>query len=371
MPLKMCFFPKYFILILFIATLLFQITLSAQSNWFKKQTAYVKIINYKEQSYLSDEILTGARISLRKLDSIFNYVPTEKIIINTYDYSDYGYAATTTIPEDLIRLEIEPLELAYENIPIKHRIKWLLSHELVHIIVNDQATNIEKTARSLFGRVTPEQEQPLTVLYSLLTNFNRYSPTWYQEGIAVFMETWENGGYGRVLGNFDEMYFRSMVNVNKRFPSLDAIDSQLNVLSFLQGDIFYLYGERFCTYLAIKYGTTKLINWYRNQPGEFYENYSRKFKEVFGVDLTLAWQNFIQNEISFQTENIMRIKKGELTKVKRLTRKPVGWITKAHYDPSGNFILYGYDSPGQLAGIGELNLNNKKFKKISTLPTPS
>lgn len=343
----------------------------AQEKYLEKDAANFAVINYKEQSSLVNNILSGARLSLSNLDSVFNYIPSQKIIINTYDYSDYGYGSTTTIPENLIRLQIEPLELAYGIISIRHRFKWLLSHELVHIIVNDQAANIEKTARTLFSKVAPEQQQPLTVIYSLLTNYNRYNPTWYQEGIAVFMETWENGGYGRVLGNFDEMYFRSLVNSGCSFPTINEIDSRMNATSFLQGDVFYLYGERFCSYLAIKYGTAKLISWYRNKPNEFYENYSVKFKDVFGVKLTEAWEDFENSEKAFQHKNIERIEKGKITAVDRLTKKHVGWITKSYYDTAGKFLIYGYNTPGSLAGIGELNLDNYKFKKIGTLPTPS
>ncbi len=363
--------PKYLNFIFFIIIIFSQSKLFCQTRWFTKENIRFEIISTNEQSFLVNKILNDARISLNKLDSIFNFIPTEKIIFNTFDFSDFGYAGTTTVPENYIRLEIEPLELAYENIPIKNRINWLISHELVHVIVNDQATNIENTARSLFSKVIPEKQQPLTVLYSLLTNYNRYAPTWYQEGIAVFMETWENGGLGRVLGNFDEMYFRSLVYENSSFPSIHEIDSQLNELSFLQGTVFYLYGERFCTFLAIKYGTSKLINWYRNKPGEFYENYSDKFKEVYGLGLSKAWNQFIENEISFQSENINRIKKGQITEIRRISDKPVGWITKAYYDSTENCILFGYDTPGYLAGIEKLNLANNSFEKIGTLPTPS
>ncbi len=359
---------------IFLITFIFHFSyynIYGQSNFLEKKSSHIIIINFKDQCFLINDILDNARLSLRNLDSIFDFFPSEKIILNTYDYSDYGYAGTTTVPENLIRLEIEPLELAYGNIPIRNRIGWLISHELVHIIVNDQATDVEKLARSLFSKVAPEQQQPLTVLYSLLTNYNRYTPTWYQEGIAVFMETWENGGFGRVLGNFDEMYFRTMVNEGKKFPSINEIDSQVNELSFLQGTIFYLYGERFCTYLAIKYGTRKLINWYRNKPDEFYENYSGKFKGVFGISLNRAWKDFIRNEISFQNENIKRIKKGTLTEVKRLIPKAVGWITRAYYDSSDNFMLYGCDTPDYLASITKLNLKNNIVSKAGTLPTPS
>ena len=44
--------------------------------------------------------------------------------------------------------------------------------------------------------------------------------------MAVFLETWMNGGYGRTLGSFDEMYFRSLVLDNQDFPSEIELDTK-------------------------------------------------------------------------------------------------------------------------------------------------
>ena len=112
-------------------------------------------------------MLSCAENSLIQLKKLFDYTPTEKIIINTYDVSDYGFGATTTLPENYIRIEIEPLEPGYEVIPYSERFQWLLSHELVHIVVNDMASNFESSLRSVFGKVSPDKVQPLTIFYSL------------------------------------------------------------------------------------------------------------------------------------------------------------------------------------------------------------
>ncbi len=50
---------------------------------------------------------------------IFNYKPSEKIIINTFDIYDFGFGSTTTVPHNYIRLEIEPLEHGYESVSIQ------------------------------------------------------------------------------------------------------------------------------------------------------------------------------------------------------------------------------------------------------------
>ena len=231
-------------------------------DWFSKESAHFKIIYRDSHSHLVNHLLSSAENSLAQLQKIFNYQPDEKIIINTYDVSDYGFGATTTIPENYIRIEIEPLEPGYEMVPYSERFQWLISHELVHIIVNDMGSSFETSLRSVTGKVNPDKNQPLTAFYSLLTSHNRYTPRWYQEAIAVFIETWFSGGYGRILGNFDEMYFRSLVNDNQKFAGATEIENVTSHTSILLENILYLYGTRFIAHLTNKYGAQKLYDWF-------------------------------------------------------------------------------------------------------------
>src|SRR5690606_26329800 len=106
--------------------------------------------------------------------------------------------------------------------------------------------------------------------YSLLTNHNRYTPRWYQEAIAVFIETWFSGGYGRLLGNFDEMYFRTVVNEGLSFPSDVELENYTSHTTIFLENILYTYGIRFIGHLVDKYGVDKLIDWFSLQPDEFY-----------------------------------------------------------------------------------------------------
>ncbi len=231
-----------------------------ESDWYEKESEHFRLIYRESHAHLANHILSSAENSLKRLIPIFDYNPKEKIIINTYDASDYGFGATTNVPQNYIRLEIESFEPGYEAVPYNERIQWLLSHELVHIVVNDEESDMETVIRDLFRKVPPEKTQPFTTIYSVLGNFTRYTPRWYQEGIAVFMETWLSGGYGRTLGSFDEMYFRSLILEGKKFPSHWDIETILSHNSIFLENIFYFYGTRFVSYLSINYGVDKLID---------------------------------------------------------------------------------------------------------------
>ena len=345
--------------------------LNAQNQWLEKDSEHFRVIYRPPQAFLVPHVITSAETALKTLMKLFDYKPSEKIVIALFDINDYGSASTTSVPENIIRLDVEPFEHEYENIPFNERFQWILSHELVHVVVDDHPSDIEAAARTLFSKVEPEKEQPLSVFYSLLTNFNRYTPRWHQEGIAVFLETWLSGGFGRVLGNFDEMFFRSMVLESVKFPSYVELDATTSQTNFLLGMLYYLYGARFCAYLSLKYGPNKLIDWFKEKPGDFYEGFIVKFKKVFGIDLDQAWDEFIQYEKFFQTQNIKRLESSRLTPILHLTNKPIGWITEPHFDPSDNSIIYGFDAPNHLAQIRKLYLSDLISDKLGTLPTPS
>ncbi len=340
-------------------------------DWFEQETKNFKVIYRGSHSQLVPQILSDAENSFKILSKLFNYTPSEKIIINTYDVNDYGFGATTTVPENYIRLEIEPLEPGYENIPFNDRLQWIISHELVHVVVNDKVSKVESISRSIFSKVAPEQNQPVTILFSLLTNYSRYTPKWHQEAIAVFLETWLSGGYGRILGNFDEMYFRTMVAENQEFPTQLKLDAVLSHNSFLLESLFYIYGARFALYLAANYGTDKLLTWFTAKPGDFYGGFKSKFKAVFGLDFDDAWQNFIDYEKKFQDENIRRVKSSGLTPIHEISKKQVGWVTQPHWDVYNNSIIYGYHRSHHLAGIHKLNLSTGEYTELASLPTPS
>lgn len=342
-----------------------------ESDWYEKESEHFKLIYKQNHAHLANHILSCAENSLQRLSAIFDYKPTEKIIINTYDVSDYGFGATTNVPQNYIRLEIEAFEPGYEAISYNERIQWLLSHELVHIVVNDEESNVEKVIRNVFGKVPPEKIQPFTTIYSILGNFTRYTPRWYQEGIAVFIETWLSGGYGRTLGNFDEMYFRSLILEKKVFPSQDYIETILSHRSMFLENNYYFYGTRFVSYLAIHFGVKKVIDWFKTYPNQFFIGYSGKFDEVFGKNINEVWQDFTTEEKSFQEENIKALKSSKLTEIKKLRSNNFGWVTQPYFDSKTLSITFGYHRPANLATIQKFHLLTRNSEDFATLTTPS
>ncbi len=339
--------------------------------WYVKESRHFRVLYKNSHSYLSGHILTSAERSLSLLMPLFDYTPSEKIIIALFDINDYGFGAATAVPQNFIRLEIEPMEPGYENILYNERFQWLLSHELVHIAVNDNSSEAEKFFRSVFSKAAPEQNQPLTIPFSLITNVGRYTPRWHQESMAVFMETWMSGGFGRTLGNFDEMFFRSLIIEGKEVPDHIEIDTRLAQNNFLLENNHYLYGTRFATYLAITYGHEKLVKWFSQEAGGMFSNFKQRFRNVFGISFDTAWKNFAEYEDKFQRHNIVRLKRSPNTLVRQISTQPDGWVTQPYLDRYDGTIIYGYHKPNSLAALKQLNLRTLRSENLITLPTPS
>ncbi len=341
-----------------------------QASWLQKESENFIIIYKPHHAYLADYLISSAEKSYSKLTGIFGSKPSERIVLNTFDLYDYGFGEATSIPQNYIHIEIEPFEAGYENIPYNERFQWVINHELVHIFYNDQANSTERGMRSVFSKTAPEQSQPVTSLFTILTNYNRFSPVWHQESIAVYLETWLSGGFGRVLGSFDEMYFRSLVLENKELLSLSGISSRIPVNSFLMDMEYYLYGTRFGAFLAAKYGNEKFLEWYRTSGEAFYNSYRNRFEEIFGLAIGDVWRDFTDAEIEFQEKNIARLMSEKVTQIKYLSAIPLGWVSTPYFSPEKGEILFAYQRKDHLASIGALNLKSMEFKDLETLPTP-
>jgi len=368
---KMKFTSSLQIIITFTFILCTNINLIAQLTWSEKESENFKIIYLEENANLADYLLNSAEEALKPLEKIFDYTPSEKIILNIYDINDFGIGQATTVPQNLVRLSIAPFEAGYENTLYTERLHWLLTHELVHIVVNDQGTNIEKFFRKIFSKVPPEQNQPSSIFFSLLTNITRYSPTWYQEGIAVYLETWLNGGYGRVFSNFDEMYFRSLVLENKEIPNDLRLETIFTHNSFFLGTLYYFYGTRFISYLSIIYGSDKMIEWYKSDAGDFYSGILSQFEDVFGKSMDEAWNDFILHEKDFQNKNLQRLKSSPLTPIRHLTKETQGWVSEPNFDLESENIYFGTHKAHNLAYLQKLSLKTGKTEEIGSIPTPS
>ena len=366
--------PALLTLLVLLALLALGSPLLADSD-FRYRTVRTKnlrlVYMFADQEYILPHLARCFENSFQYHQRMFDYVPSEEVTIYLNDSDDYGYAGTTTIPNNWITLGIEPFESVYETSPTNERMNWVMNHELVHVVASDQAAGTDRFFRKLFqGKVSPSDEDPVSIFYSYLTNPRRYAPRWYHEGLAVFLETWMAGGIGRALGGYDEMVFRAMVLGGSYFYDVVGLESEGTTNDFQIGQNSYLYGTRFISHLAYYYGPEQVIAWGRRDEGSK-GYFSSQFKQIFGVSLDDEWSRWIEWEHRWQHENLDRIRQYPTTPYRILARRALGSVSRAFCDVERGKLLAAVNYPGEFAHVAAIDLNSGRAEKICEIATPA
>jgi hypothetical protein len=336
------------------------------------ETEFLKLIYYTEDhAYLVPHVARCFENSLAFHRQLFNYTPSEPVVVLLHDFGDYGHGGTSTVPWNYITIGIEPFDYVYETMPANERMNWLMHHELVHVVATDKGAGADNFFRKMFaGKVAPTAEQPLSMYYSYLTSPRWYSPRWYHEGIAVFLETWMAGGLGRLLGGYDEMVFRTMELEKRYFYDIVGLESEGTAIDFQVGQNSYLYGTRFVTYLALQHGPEKLIAWFDREKGSK-RYFSSQFKQVYGVPLHEEWTRWIEWEHRWQDENLALIREYPVTEDHPLLEQALGSASRAHYDAATNRVFTAVNYPGRSAHIAAISLEDGDIEKLVNVSSPA
>ena len=309
--------------------------------------------------------------SLRFHRRLWNYTPSERVNVIMGDFGDYGNAGVWVNPRNSMMLDIAPVNFVYETAPSNERVNHTMNHEIVHVLALEKPAGRDRTFRRLFhGKVRDTPEHPETMLYSYLTVPRRASPRWYHEGIAVFMETWMAGGLGRAQSPYDEMVFRSMVADSTHIYDPLGLESEGTKIDFQVGVNSYLYGTRFMSYLAYTYSPEALIRWVNRDPGSK-AYYATQFHKVYGLPLNEAWRNWIEWERGFQHANLDSIRLHPTTKYADLSRRALGSVSRAYYDPESREIYAGVFHPGAVAHIAAIPIDGRPIRKLCEVKGPA
>ncbi len=323
------------------------------------------------ESYLVPQVVASFEKALRFHEKLFDYVPPERTNVLMHDLWHYGNAGARPLPENHVTIGIAPYGHDYESAPAPERMQSSMNHELAHIFTTDKPTASDRFFRSIFlGKVTPNAEVPLTVAFSYLTVPRWYAPRWYLEGIATYLETWMNGGLGRAIGPYDEMVFRTLVRDSVRIYDVVGLESEGTTIDFQVGVNSYLYGTRFISYLALRYGNERMLSWFNRTEGSR-RYFASQFRSVFGRSLEEEWSRWIAWERDWQRENLAAIRRHPTTKARPLTDRVLGSVSRAWYDSATASILVAVRYPGQEAHIASIEITSGRFTRILDIPGAS
>ncbi len=337
-----------------------------------QETDHVKVVYYNPaHEYLVKHLIRCFEIAYNADVLRFHYQPAAKITVLLDDFQDFAHGGATSVPRNLIGLGIEPPATVYETMPANERIGSIISHELIHIVMADNAAGADLVFRRIFGgKVAPDPGDPVSMLYAELASPRYYSPRWYHEGLAVFFETMLNGGVGRAMGGFDEMNFRSMVRDEAYFYRATGLEAEGMSIDFKTTTNAYLYGTRFLTHLVRNFGPDKLVQWVSRTP-DSRTRYTAQFEKVYGLPLDREWDNWIAAETAWQKANLKKIQEYPVTKLQRIGQEPMGSVARAYYDPERGVIYTAATYFGQPAQIAAIHLDSGKVDHLQDVSGPS
>ncbi|MFN0097040.1 MAG: YncE family protein [Gemmatimonadaceae bacterium] len=319
------------------------------------------------QSYLVPQVAGSFENALRFHRQLFEYDPKGRINILMHDLWHYGNAGARPVPENHVTVGLAPYGHEYESAPAPERMASSMNHELAHIVTTDKATASDAFYRRMFfGKVTPNKEAPLSMFYSYLTTPRWYAPRWYLEGIATYLETWMNGGLGRALGPYDEMVFRTIVRDSGLIYDVVGLESEGTTVDFQVGVNSYLYGTRFMSYLALRYGNDSLLSWVNRREGSR-RYFSTQFRQVYGRSLEEEWSRWILWEHAWQRGNLASIREHPTTAARPLTEQVLGAVSRAYLDSATRSMIVAVRYPGQEAHIARVDIATGAFTRISEL----
>lgn len=322
------------------------------------------IYDGEASKYLVKYVGQSFENALKFNSQLYDYHSNEITTVLVYDLNDFGNAGTGTIPRNHIVLSIAPLNYEYETAPANERFNTTFNHELVHLVTLDQSTSSDRFFRTIFGgKVYETSDDPLTIIYAFLTDPRRSTPRWWKEGIAVFLETWMAGGIGRAMGGYDEMVFRTMVYEKKPIYDILSLESEGTQTDFQVGANSYLYGTRFMSYLALKYGPEKLIKWTSRHEGSN-AYFASDFNNIYNLSLSDAWEQWVKFENEFQEKNLAKIRQNPITPSRPIANRPLGALSRAYYDSSNHKIYCAIDFPGQIAHIISMDAKTGAIDQI-------
>ena len=322
------------------------------------------------ESYLVPHATRTTLNSLAFQKKLFGFDPQTDLTVVLLDLSDAGNAGATSVPGNMVRVQIAPLGFAFETMAANERLNTIMNHELVHVVTMDQAARSDRMFRRLFGgKVMPVAEQPESILYFYLTTPRVAAPRWFHEGIAVFLDTWMAGGIGRAQSGYDEMVFRAMVKDNAPFYDPLGLVSKGTDVDFQVEINSYLYGTRFMTWLARRYSPEKLVEWTARREGSR-AYYASQFRQVYGLSLEQAWAQWATDEREFQLANLAAIRKYPVTPYRDVTARALGSVSRAYFDPASRKIYAAFNYPGVVAHVGAIDIDTGVVERILPIKGP-
>jgi Tol biopolymer transport system component len=269
----------------------------------------------REAAALSDRLLEeyAARYG--------NRVGRVWVVIADTDDDPNGYA--TPVPYPLVNVRAAAPNGADDFGNLDGWLRFVLAHELAHIVHLEPARGVPGFLRRVLGRAP--------YLFP-----NVFTPTWMIEGLAVYEET-ERTAFGRGR-NPDSRMVRRMAALESAFPKEDQAVFGLD--AWPAGQASYLFGEGFLRHLSEAAGKDVLPRLQKVQSRQiipYLDDWTSS--KVTGASFHSHWREWARLEERDASLEAAAIKERDLTPSRRLTFRGVRQ-TAPRFSPDGEWIAY-------------------------------
>src|SRR5678815_1666411 len=149
-----------------------------------------------------------------------------------------------------------------------------------------------------------------------------------------------------------------------------GLESQGARVDFQVGVNSYLYGERFMTWMADRFGPRAFLDWVSRRPGSR-GYFASQFEKVTGRRLGDAWQEWIADERRFQHANLDSVRGHPVTGYRDLSARALGSVSHACLDTAGHCLYAGVFYPGKVAHLAAIPLDGGAIRDLGEVKGPA
>ena len=265
------------------------------------------------------------------------HAPRAPLDLTIADNLDVSNGYTTVFPTNRIVIYARPTVDATSLSFLDDWVDLVVTHELTHVFHLDRTAGWWKVAQHVFGR------NPF--LFP-----NLYTPSWLDEGIAVYYESRLTGS-GRIVGTDHAMIVRAQA-LDGDAPRLNSLSAA--TLQYPLGQIPYAYGSLLIDFMARTAGPDKMRSYVDASAGGTIPFLLGTYaKRGFGISFDSAWRVWTD---SIRSNALSLASTG--TAVHDITAR--GWLTERLRWVDASHVAYADDDGRSLPAFREVDVTGGK-----------
>ena len=251
-------------------------------NWKTLQTPHFRIHHDAAHKAYAQQMGAVAERVHEKLSPWLGWEPQEKTEVVILDSVDYSNGGATPLPYNQFFIYM-PTPVEGEIMDNNPWMELVFTHEYVHILHLDMAFAFPKMVRKIFGRST--------LIPFIFFDFPQlFAPSWVTEGIAVYGESDNDAGYGRLNNAWYDAMMRMEVQRGLRSLTEESFEGRRSRWPYGQ---IYLYGAYFYKFVEERYGRDKVVDYVRVYGRNVIPwRMDKRAKQIFGKPAKVVWKEY-------------------------------------------------------------------------------